>query len=631
MAATFQFVDKISPSAGVRLDLNSGGLRIGASGIDLSPPPMRRAIAATMITHGDLISAAVFGNRTVKLPIQLVGADSADEAAALVQPLSRELFRPRNFLRVALGTQPYYFRTYTAGDYGWQMIRLLTETGACLLEIPAEPFALGERVDLGAQTVYADPARVATANANPYFETNLAGWTGVGSALVQSSVQFHEGANSMRLTPDGVAATVYARADDLVATPGQEWQATCWLRPTNTRAVGISLVFKNSAGATISTVTNSQTLTAVTWAQLTVGAIAPLLTASVEYRVALMTGAPVPAGDITYIDEAIIGAVGATGSNGNYFDVTGVKGDVETPLFMEFIRNSSATATMYFATSRRGNPVRRPFVVQVEALSVNTDTTKQNFDAAFSGGGSQNWARCTFATTTPMASRFGLNYTQWPLTTDNEIIGQYRVFVRVRRNDATATAMQMRYTFTPASSSTATNGPTVTSWTAGATEFALVDLGLITIPSVDVPPDYGLGPSGDPLATQLFDAFSIQAARISGSANLDFDYVLFVPADDRTLVLKSEAGTPAWEINVDGYNEQVYARYRGSGDFADGTVAAARQVEAAGGFPLVTPGSQVNRIYYLSRAQHGSHIITGSATVRASYWPRYLNLRPATS
>lgn len=157
--ALFQFVDSISASPVVRLDLNAGGLWIGDDGLDLSPAPLRRAVVSTLLADGDQIPATAWGNRVLKLPVQLVQA-SVDSAATALQQLARELVRDRNILRVQLGTVPYFFRTFSAPDYAWSMPKLLAQYGKAVLEIPAEPFAYGLKETLGQVTVNNDPAAV---------------------------------------------------------------------------------------------------------------------------------------------------------------------------------------------------------------------------------------------------------------------------------------------------------------------------------------------------------------------------------------------------------------------------------------------------------------------------------------
>lgn len=162
MASVVQFVDSIQATPTVRLDLNTyaSGLMVSAAGIDLSPPPLRRSTVSTLLTDGDNIPAAAYGNRTLKIPVQVLAA-SGTAAATVMQSLARELNRPTNVLKVQLDgmSQPTFFRTYRAPDYTLQMLRLLVAANTvAVLEIPAEPFGYGQRVTSSQFVVTNDPA-----------------------------------------------------------------------------------------------------------------------------------------------------------------------------------------------------------------------------------------------------------------------------------------------------------------------------------------------------------------------------------------------------------------------------------------------------------------------------------------
>jgi hypothetical protein len=170
MASVVQFVDSIASSPTVRLDLNnltgSNALAVDVAGMDLSPPPMRRAFTSTMLMDGDRITAAAFENRVVKFTVRLIRAASVDAAATVVQNLGRELNRPTNILKVHLdgATAPVFFRTFRAPDYTLSMLRLLfIENTAAALELVAEPFALGLRED---------PVSLVTVDTNPAAGSN---------------------------------------------------------------------------------------------------------------------------------------------------------------------------------------------------------------------------------------------------------------------------------------------------------------------------------------------------------------------------------------------------------------------------------------------------------------------------
>lgn len=158
--STWQFVDSISGSATLRLDLNSSanGFQVSADGVDLSPPALRRVTVSSMLSTGERIPASAYANRVLKIPIQF-RQTTVDNAADKLQSLARELARPAgNFLKVALGSNAMYFRTLPAPDAGWSMVRDLAQYGRATLEIPAEPFGYGVKETLSNATVNNDPA-----------------------------------------------------------------------------------------------------------------------------------------------------------------------------------------------------------------------------------------------------------------------------------------------------------------------------------------------------------------------------------------------------------------------------------------------------------------------------------------
>lgn len=162
MASLFQFVDGIAASPTVRLDLNSAatGFTVSRDGLDLSPPPMKRATAGTLLTDGEFIPSAAYDNRVLKIPVRLVAKTAAASATALTN-LARELNRPTNVLQVQLdGTStPTFYRTFRAPDYTLDLLKIrLQYTSTMTLEIPAEPFGYGQRVTSSQFVITNDPA-----------------------------------------------------------------------------------------------------------------------------------------------------------------------------------------------------------------------------------------------------------------------------------------------------------------------------------------------------------------------------------------------------------------------------------------------------------------------------------------
>lgn len=305
----------------------------------------------------------------------------------------------------------------------------------------------------------------------------------------------------------------------------------------------------------------------------------------------------------------------AAGSNGMFFDVSDVKGDVETPLFLRVVSTPlNGGLQSLIAVRRRGTPSAAPFLRQAEsASSFGTDTSLQANDAVMSGSGS-NYVRCTFATATAMTAR--LAWVSTSANVDNR--GTYRVFVRVRKSVSGDTitmqvAMGASTTFVVNDEVTLPSG----------TQRRWVDLGLVTQPTGPDPVTDGF--SGSELEV-LGQDVEIRAARSSGSGNLDIDAVLFVPADDRLCVIKWPAAIGATYLYIDPATSMLYGG-------ADGEVHGEIPAELTGLAPMVSPDA-TNRIYMLADVgdvTSGGDDITKTLTVVPYYWPRYLYVRPATT
>jgi hypothetical protein len=301
-----------------------------------------------------------------------------------------------------------------------------------------------------------------------------------------------------------------------------------------------------------------------------------------------------------------------------YVDVTSVKGDVETPAVLTItysgVEDKGPTA---FAVRRHGTPSSAPVVLQAEAMTGGTNTTIQANNAVWSGAG-QNSMRCTFGTAT-MQDR--LTSSVHPSSASTDARGVYRVFLRGAKTVAgDVINVQLRQT---SGTQTATN--TAVAWPASTTNRRWVDLGLVQIP-------FGPDPIYDGLSNVEAAArgtiFTVRAERTSGSGNLDFDVLAFMPADDRFCMVSWPTSSGPTSMVVDGPADLVYP-IGGSGE-----IYPQELVARTGGLPMLSPG-QTNRIYALLNA--GGDLstvnddITSTISVTASYWPRYLYVRPAST
>jgi hypothetical protein len=307
----------------------------------------------------------------------------------------------------------------------------------------------------------------------------------------------------------------------------------------------------------------------------------------------------------------------AAGSNGCFVDVTGVKGDVESPALIKWpgavVLASRKPLT---AVRRRGTPSATPFPFQAEAMTQGTDTTTQANDANFSGSGN-NYSRCTFTTAT-LVTRLTLSDLG---TASVDLRGTYRVFMRYRKNTGTDTInMHLRW----GTSANPINNDSVAA-VGSSSSFRMADLGLVSIP-------YGNDPvhdfrSGVELVVDDDTRFLLLAERTAGTGTIDFDFLLFVPADDRLAIVnwrESQGNEDHWWFDADSNS----AHPRNTSD----QVTIAPSPEIAGGFPMLTP-NQTNRIFVLHEAGDLTNyaIATTVSPVSVAYYPRYLTVRPAST
>ncbi|MEV4767807.1 carbohydrate binding domain-containing protein [Micromonospora humida] len=614
-----QFVEGVAAAPVVRLDVNAPGWTIREA--DFGMPQLNRATVSTLLADGDRYPAAAYGNRTLTLALRYDGA-SADDAAAQLQRLYRELDRPTNVLLYRPGTSaPVFFRTFRAGpsDVVWDPF-----TRQVRAAIPAEPFAVGPRETLPQVTVGNDPTETSELNANPFLETDASGWVGQGGSVARSTAQAHEGSASLLLTPDGVTATAEARAVDLVpVTAGQVYRASAWVRCAVSRSISCNINWHNAGGGYMSTSTGTTAVTANVWTLLDFTATAPVGSSQARLVPASLSGTPA-AGQLTYVDEARIRLVSSSAPGGLCFDVSGIRGDVETPLYLRVVGEDVTTVPSKWtlglgrrqtlvSVRRRGTPSAAPAVFATESLNRGDDTTLVTGVAGAHGGAV---VRTNFATSPGMVIRFGP--AAWPTAASPDLRGTYRQLVRCRKSVA-GDVIQMRAVWSQ--DSTVIYGDIVT--LPGDTVWRWIDLGLVQFPMGFDPVTDGLSGSPAPVTGPVFDT---AIERISGSGNVDSDSVAFVPADDRMLgIVFPTSGLPTAFI-IDSAASGVY----GVGSSAE--VRSAR-VETAGLPPMVSPGV-TNRVWWFRDV--GSEFATGDdatgyTRITPYYWPRYLHVRPVTT
>lgn len=621
-------MDSIAASPTVRLDM-SGGTRGPFNmrdGTRFDPPPLKRSIPSSLMADGGMPTSAAYDNRTIILQLQPMSNGvflPADQAATQLQLLLRELDRTTNVLRYSAGTtSPVFFRTYRSGPDSVTFDPNNKEVTVTLL---AEPFAYGLEETLAAVTVYNDPAEGATLNLNPFFETNASDWTPVGGTFVRSTAQFHEGAASGLLTPDGVSAS--AETDTglvVIPGPGTTVRASAWLRCAVARSVNLSVNWFTAAGVYLSTSNLAISVSANTWTLFDYTATAPA-TAFKASLVPSMSSTPA-ASNLLFVDEAKLRA------GGLYLDIDAPKGDVETPLFMLTDAGvvGAGRRRSAFAVRRRGTVSATPLILQAEAMTLGSNVTLPGNDVAMSGPGS-NYARISYSVDVNLVPRLATN-TKFPTSGSVDARGTYRVYARIRQPSGTgATVHQMRIAWGGADVQVVNDTVTLPVDTgAGAPTVKMIDLGLVQIPFGFDPVDKGI--SGVEVATEgIYLRFD--TGRVSGSGTtLDIDYLMFLPADDKVELIMWPGTASVNDFIVEGGpSPAVYARN------ASAQITSTEAVQIAGTGLMITPG-RTNRIFFHRDVGTGTSVngsgdsVTATTAIYPSYYPRYLGaFRPTAT
>ena len=306
-------------------------------------------------------------------------------------------------------------------------------------------------------------------------------------------------------------------------------------------------------------------------------------------------------------------------SNGCLFDVTGILGDVETPLLI-LATSTGASGTpsglvskwSHIGTRRRGTPSNYSNVVQGEAMTVSTDTSV-TADATMSGGSK---IRTTFATNANMTLRASDTF-PGNGTSTVEARGEYNVYARVAKTVA-GDNITCQIAYGDSVTTHVFNDPATLP--AGVAGPYWVDLGKVPVPAYSDP--VTLGFSG--VQTKALMAWiGWYARRISGSGSVDLDCLYFVPADDQTLIVKFPVTDTTYAIDATtDAGGAVYGLTTGLDEII--SLAAPPEVVGGGGFPEVIPG-QTNRIHLIRHIAPDGTVdaIGNTTTFRVYYWPRW--------
>jgi len=309
----------------------------------------------------------------------------------------------------------------------------------------------------------------------------------------------------------------------------------------------------------------------------------------------------------------------AAGSNGLFADLTGIKGDMETPLFIEYSDGGGGLTRSGFAVGVRtgASPYPNRFY-QAESMNQSTDTTS-GADAAMSGG---NRSRCTFATNAALTGRLSAGVPSLTVPAGAENWGVYRVFARVAQTVA-GDVINMAVKVGNGAYNKAVQ-------IKSQTQAQMVDLGVVDATA-------GLTTTGGfavaEYRIEAQDALVVGAQRVSGSGSLDIDYLVFVPADEcfGAWTAFANVASATHLAVIDGQNDAAYIATALSGG-TPGRVRGAG-VAITGRLPVVRPGD--NRLVIVESTKGGTAPTTNSLTTSISmtirYWPRYLLVRPVST
>lgn len=310
----------------------------------------------------------------------------------------------------------------------------------------------------------------------------------------------------------------------------------------------------------------------------------------------------------------------AAGSNGCYFDVTGVIGDVAAPVV---VHDGTRVVGHGILATRTRLLTNMLWVKQFESTSnitLGTDTTNPGGgpDAAMSGTGTNNYVRTSFATNTAMVERV-----QWVMFNEastaaqrQAIRGTYRVIVIVRRSDTTS-VIDVR----------TTSGETIR--TTATTSRQMVDLGFATIGQRIAT---SVGHSSSDTGT-FAPNLSLFAQRVSGTGTLDWDAVLFIPADEQQMqwTVNNSVGT-SFHTLIDAVQDNVAVMSTGTAPLSSAPVFwTSPRVSVSGMLPKVVP-NVTNRFFFLQAASKGGAMTKAdTSSMTLYYWPRYLFVRPVST
>lgn len=158
---TWQFVDSIAASPSVLLDINAAPYYVDIQNVDLSPAEYDKSWADNSLADGSRLAWEKATNRTLKIPIHIMTSTVPAQETA-INNLGLQLSK-NGILKVQYGSTPIYFRTFGNPKYGMKVRRALKDSTTITLEIVAEPFGYGPRVEcIGSPFTLSNDPSIAT-------------------------------------------------------------------------------------------------------------------------------------------------------------------------------------------------------------------------------------------------------------------------------------------------------------------------------------------------------------------------------------------------------------------------------------------------------------------------------------
>lgn len=155
---TWQFVDSIAASPSVLLDINAAPYYVDIQGVDISPPDYDQTWSDNSLAHGSRLAWEKAPNRTLKIPLHIMTSSVAAQETAILN-LGLRLAQ-NGILKIQYGSTPIFVRTFGNPKYAMKIRRALKDSSSIDLEIVAEPFGYGTRVEVGGSpfTLSTNPA-----------------------------------------------------------------------------------------------------------------------------------------------------------------------------------------------------------------------------------------------------------------------------------------------------------------------------------------------------------------------------------------------------------------------------------------------------------------------------------------